>query len=461
MGGERKVMDSRGGGRLYGWAVWMTVGVVSSGRGRRGRPPSGRARSRLRTRRAWRGQLTATARVLISPLGYVGAAVACALRSARRRADPEAQPYPEVQVAGVYRDEYERATLQKVLPANVQLLGRSRDWMLQARHATHLLLGDLRTGEQVCAAADALSDVQWLGCFSSVGVYAEDAGGWVTESSPLLAAADMRDAVRECCALEGRARQLAAHWSVPCCIFRLGAVYGPTPSAVRGRRGWNRRSVLDGLDEQADAPDDGVLVNRIHVADVARWVRQALHLRSAGVFNLVDAEPATRTQVLRYARERCLQRLQGCHDTLADDSHSPEGSAAASRRRRRPVRSKRVSHARAIHELLDDHDRHLLFPAFREGLTAIAQGNMEPFAYSVFTEWVPHPHALLALLAEASQTSVRASCRSGASDVRHSEVLSPNLTVLLRWLTRLPWGCRVVDREGSRITNQGMAFAAA
>ncbi|WP_067597149.1 SDR family oxidoreductase [Altererythrobacter ishigakiensis] len=157
------------------------------------------------------------------------------------------------------------------------------------RDASHVLSSvppDLQTGEDPVLAryGEALSDL-WIGYLSSTGVYGDQQGAWVDESTPTVAGAS-----------EGRRNARAeadARWmKLGARVFRLPGIYGPDRSAFdRVRSGKARR---------IDIP--GQVFSRVHLDDIVSGVVAAIATEApAGAYNLGDDLPASGNAVTEEA----------------------------------------------------------------------------------------------------------------------------------------------------------------
>ncbi|MEN5221382.1 epimerase [Stenotrophomonas sp. TWI602] len=139
---------------------------------------------------------------------------------------------------------------------------------------------------------EALSDspaLRWVGYLSSTAVYADRAGGWVSEVS----AADATDetALKRLHA-EQQWQALAQARGLASAVFRLPGLYGRGRNAlVQLAQGKARHVVRPGL-----------VFNRLHVEDLASGVLAAMQ-RADGhaLYLLSDDEPAPPQDVLGYA----------------------------------------------------------------------------------------------------------------------------------------------------------------
>ena len=173
---------------------------------------------------------------------------------------------------------------------------------------------------------------------SSSGVYGQQHGDWVDETSPAEAENYSGRIMRE-------AEQLALHSVLPASVVRLTGLYGP------GRQ-WLLNQVRQGYRVASEPPLYG---NRIHVDDAAGLLAFLLQADASGValedcYIGVDDEPAPLHEVVAWLREQLHV------------SHWSEGSTV------RRAGSKRCSNARA--RALGWTPQ---YPTFREGYRAILQ----------------------------------------------------------------------------------------
>jgi len=125
----------------------------------------------------------------------------------------------------------------------------------------------------------------WYGYLSSTGVYGDQKGAWVDESTPTIAqtGAGRRNARAEADALWVK---LGAR------VFRLPGIYGPGRSALD--------RVKTGKARRIDLP--GQVFSRVHADDIASGVVAALTSDApAGVYNLGDDLPESGNAVTEYA----------------------------------------------------------------------------------------------------------------------------------------------------------------
>ena len=130
----------------------------------------------------------------------------------------------------------------------------------------------------------------WIGYLSTVGVYGNHDGAWVDEETPCKPVS--RRSVQRVAAEEAWLEFSGTH-DLPVQIFRLSGIYGPGRNAFENfRKGKARRLVKPGQ-----------VFNRIHVADIAGAVSQAMQQPSTRVFNVTDDEPAPPQDVVAFAAD--------------------------------------------------------------------------------------------------------------------------------------------------------------
>lgn len=171
---------------------------------------------------------------------------------------------------------------------------------------------------------------------SSTGVYGQQDGEWVDESSPCRPAGCSGQVLLE-------AEALALGCGLPASVVRLAGIYGP------GRR-WLLEQVRAGYRVSSEPPLYG---NRIHAEDAAGLLACLLQADARGValepvYLGVDDEPAPLAEVVAWLRERL--------------GVSRWAAESASRR----AGSKRCSNARA--RALGWAPR---YPSWREGYAAL------------------------------------------------------------------------------------------
>ena len=189
-----------------------------------------------------------------------------------------------------------------------------------------------------------LPGVAWIGYLSTTGVYGDSGGAWVDETAPPVPLTE-----------RARRRVVAeAAWQAldpPAHVFRLAGIYGPGRSTLDQVRAGTARRIVK----------PGQAFSRIHVADIAQALEASIgRPRPGAIYNLCDDEPAPSSDVVAFA---C--RLLGVEPP-------PEIPFEEARLSEMALsfygESRRVSNAAIKRELGLD----LLYPTYREGLTALA-----------------------------------------------------------------------------------------
>ena len=220
--------------------------------------------------------------------------------------------------------------------------------------ATHLLVSVApgETGDPVLAhhRADiaAAPLLRWIGYLSTVGVYGDYGGAFVSERTTPHPASERS---RRRLAAEKAWAVLAAELGVPLAVFRIAGIYGPGRNALQ--------NLAEGTAKRIVKP--GQVFNRIHVADIAETLAAATAKEAAGVFNLADDEPAPPEDVVTHAAA-----LMGVPPPPAVPFDEAELSPMA---RSFYGDNKRVSNRR----IKDELGITLRYPTYREGLAALWQ----------------------------------------------------------------------------------------
>ena len=193
----------------------------------------------------------------------------------------------------------------------------------------------------LASASDAIGRMIYI---SSTGVYGQNDGSWVDESSPCE---PTRPGGAACLAAEGL---LTSHaLGSRSTVLRLAGIYGP------GRI--PRRAAIE-AGEPVKASENGY-VNLIHVADAVKVILAAEPCSDLPPILLVsDGQP-----VLRAAYFQEIARLLGA-PTPRFTAPDPDSHQA-----RRAKSDKRISNRR-LQETLDISFK---YPSFREGLAALLQ----------------------------------------------------------------------------------------
>ena len=192
----------------------------------------------------------------------------------------------------------------------------------------------------------AARDLQWLGYYSTVGVYGDFGGRWIDEDGetrPVNQRSKLRVTV------EQQWREFAAESGVPLAIFRLAGIYGPGRSTFDKLRAGDARRIVK----------PGQVFNRIHVGDIGRITMLTAKAKLEGTFNIADDEPAPPQDLVTHAAAMI---------GVAPPPEVPFDMAEMSPMARSFYSdNKRVSNARIKRALGIE----LLYPTYREGLAAI------------------------------------------------------------------------------------------
>lgn len=199
---------------------------------------------------------------------------------------------------------------------------------------------------QFAEALRAAPRLAWIGYLSTVGVYGDYGGAWVSERTTPHPRSER---ARQRLAAETAWGELAARRGVPLAVFRLAGIYGPGRNALL--------ALAEGRAHRIVKP--GQVFNRIHVDDIVQVLAAAIARDAAGLFNLADDEPARPQDVVAYAAA-----LMGVDPPPEVPFERAELSPMA---RSFYGDNKRVRNARVRQEL----GIALRFPTYREGLTAL------------------------------------------------------------------------------------------
>gem|GEM_PF-50112 len=204
----------------------------------------------------------------------------------------------------------------------------------------------LRHFSQKIAAAPGLC---WVGYLSTIGVYGDRGGAWVTEADAPHPTSP-RSVAR--LAAEQGWLDLGARARVPTVVLRLAGIYGPGQNALVNLAEGTARRVIK----------PGQVFNRIHVDDIASAIEASMQRPRAGaVYNLTDDEPSPPQDVVAHAAA-----LLGVEPPPAVDIEaaglSPMGRSFFDE-------NKRASSALARGEL----GWAPRYPSYREGLAALLE----------------------------------------------------------------------------------------
>lgn len=214
--------------------------------------------------------------------------------------------------------------------------------------ASHVLVSVPPAGGS-CPVAAALGEKiaqagpDWVGYFSTTGVYGDTDGGWVDETTPPDPTGP-RGAARLASERAWGALPLPLH------VFRLPGIYGPGRSAVDKLRDGTARRIVK----------PGQVFSRIHVDDICAALRLSMARPMPGaVWNIADDEPAAHADVVAEAA-RLLGIAPPTEEPLDTAGLSPMGRDFYSQ-------SRRVSNTKAKADL----GWAPAYPDYRAGLRAI------------------------------------------------------------------------------------------
>ncbi|RDJ15782.1 SDR family oxidoreductase [Rhizobium grahamii] len=166
------------------------------------------------------------------------------------------------------------------------------DLSVAMRDTTHLVqsIAPRESGDPLIGLAGArlremMPKLQWIGYLSTVGVYGDHKGNWVTEDTP-------------CTPVSGRSKErleaedgwmaIGAKNNIPAAVLRLSGIYGPGRNAFCNlERGTARRLIKK----------DQVF-NRIRVEDIGSATRFLAERGLGGVYNVTDDLPGPPQDVI-------------------------------------------------------------------------------------------------------------------------------------------------------------------
>ncbi|KQS65376.1 NAD(P)-dependent oxidoreductase [Rhizobium sp. Leaf371] len=214
--------------------------------------------------------------VLILGAGFSGAAIA-------RRLLTEARS-----VAGTTRSPERQQGLADIGLEALIYYGETISPALRAVMArtTHLVqsiapgkAGDPLMRPGMPDVSSLMPNLRWVAYLSTVGVYGDHKGAWVTEDAPLDPVSTRS---RERVEAEEAWLETGRSTGIPVAVLRLSGIYGP------GRNGFV--NLANGTARRLVKP--GQVFNRIRVEDIAGAVAFLSEKGMGGVFNVTDDEPA-------------------------------------------------------------------------------------------------------------------------------------------------------------------------
>lgn len=259
------------------------------------------------------------------------------------------------QIAGTARDQANIERLRAHGYEVVRFAGEPGNRQIPEllRGTTHLLhsIPPGQSGDPVLAqyreAISALGSLEWIGYLSTVGVYGDQQGRWVDETT-LTAPNSERTEAR----VEAEKAWLDFGQETGCKVqvFRLAGIYGPGRSAFDKLLAGTARRVKK----------DGQVFSRIHVEDIASVLEASIARPQGGaIYNVADDEPAAPDAVVAYAAE-LLGVAPPPEVDFADADLSPMARSFYEG-------SRRIGNARIKSEL----GVALAYPTYREGLAAL------------------------------------------------------------------------------------------
>lgn len=146
-------------------------------------------------------------------------------------------------------------------------------------------LGPLR------AALMAAPNLRWIGYLSTIGVYGDQGGAWIDETTP---PAPTNARTRQRVDIEEAWLQLGRDAGKPVQIFRLSGIYGPGRNAITKLRSGTANRLIK----------PGQVFNRVHVDDIAGVLMASLaQPRNGAIYNVTDDEPGPPQDVISFAAE--------------------------------------------------------------------------------------------------------------------------------------------------------------
>jgi nucleoside-diphosphate-sugar epimerase len=280
-------------------------------------------------------------RVFVFGLGYSALAAARLLKG-------------QADIAGTTRDAARAAALRSAGIAAIAFDGVARSAEVDAAlaRATHVIVsvppGD--AGDPVLAlCGDAIAkagSLRWIGYLSSLAVYGNYGGAWVSEDTTPHPKTE-RAVRRHQAELEWR--RVGVQRDIPVAILRIAGIYGPGRNAfVALREGRAHRIVKPGQ-----------VFNRVHVQDIAAAIAASLVADRGGVLNLADDLPSPPQDVVTFAAELM---------NVAPPPEIPFETAELSEMARSFYADNKRADNRRLKALLG---RNLAYPTYREGLFAL------------------------------------------------------------------------------------------
>jgi NAD dependent epimerase/dehydratase family len=259
------------------------------------------------------------------------------------------------EIAGTARDEANLARLARQRYEVTRFAGEAgnREVTTLLQGTTHLVHsippgpeGDPVLGHYRDQIA-TIGTLRWIGYLSTVGVYGDQGGNWVDETTPTKPNSERTAARVEA---EQAWLSFGEEMGVPTHVFRLAGIYGPGRSAFDKLIAGTARRIRK----------DGQVFSRIHVADIASVLEASMaRPRPGAIYNVADDEPAAPDAVVAYAAG-LLGVPPPPEVEFAEADLSPMARSFYEG-------SRRIANARIKSEL----GVKLRYPSYREGLAAL------------------------------------------------------------------------------------------
>jgi nucleoside-diphosphate-sugar epimerase len=261
-------------------------------------------------------------------------------------------------VAGTTRSSTKFSTLEnaQLLPFQFdgsEISSELREYLTEVTHLV-MSIGPDDGGDPLLPAnkellAQLTPNLRWNAYLSTVGVYGDHDGAWVSEETPCKPVSKRSiDRLRT----EADWQAFANKKQIPLCILRLSGIYGPGRNGfVNLAKGTAKRVIKSGQ-----------VFNRIHVDDIAGAVLHLSTCNISGIFNVSDNEPAPPQDVVTFCAD--LMGIAPPPEITYDEANM---SAMA--------RSFYGEVKRVSNEKLRDTGYHFTNPDYRTAFTKMWQAN--------------------------------------------------------------------------------------